>query len=304
MEALPQIPQRGICKTMKIFFNTVIAIILLGAALSAGCESTDVTARKNRQKDPEFVGGPMPLREATQLARRSAKGFKTDDRRLRDAFEDRIIIMLGHRDPLRRSGAGRELGELRKPQAVDALLLAAGDGEPDSTVRLAAIEAIGWIGDKGCAMPVAARLDDPAADVRIAAARVLGRLGNRQATEPLIKALKDTDERLRVAAAGSLGQLRDARGFKPLIRALDDPGGKVRAAAAGALGLLGDKQPVKPLIGALKDDDPLVRYLAAGALGQLGDRRAVKPLDALRKDPDPHVRKAAQSALLSLKKER
>ena len=285
---------------MRIYFNKVIVTMLLGAVLQGGCEPMKSTASKRRGQNPEFVGGPTPLKEAEQLARRSVKGFKADDRRLTDAFEKRIVTMLAHRDPLRRAKAAVELGEFRRPHPVDALLLAAGDGEPDRTVRLAAVEAIGWIGRKDCALSIAERLHDPAADVRIAAARVLGRLGNREATEPLIGALKDPDERLRAAAAAALGWLRDGRGLKPLIRTLGDHRGKVRAAAAGALGLLGEKESVEPLIRALKDRDPLVRYLAAGALAQLGDRRAVKPLEALRKDPDPSVRKAAQSALTKL----
>lgn len=301
MCALPKRPLRGICRAMRTYFNKGIEIVLLVAALLGGCEPMKPTTAKLRRENPEFVGGPTPLKEAEQLARRSVKGFDTDDRQLTEAFENRIVTLLAHREPLRRAKAAGELGELRRTQGVEALLLAAGAGEPDRTVRLAAVEAIGWVGQKDCALPIAARLHDPAAEVRIAAARVLGRLGNREATEPLIGALEDPDEHLRAAAAAALGWLRDERGLEPLIRALGDHRGKVRAAAGGALGLLGEKAAVAPLIRALKDSDPLVRYLAAGALGRLGDRRAAGPLETLRKDPDPSVRKAAQSALTKLK---
>jgi HEAT repeat protein len=288
-------------------FGVVLFLGLLGA-WGAGCEEPKAAVTVDGpRKVPvdKLKGGPMPVREARQLAFRCIKDLPAandEDRKLRSAFEERIIVLLAHPDPVQRSQAGRDLGELRRAQAIEALLLAAGDGEPDRAVRVDALRAIGWIGDSSCAMSVALRLNDPAVDVRIMAAKTLARLGNPQAAEALGKALKDPEPRVRASAVSALGWLRDPKTLDALTRALKDSDGQVRSSAAGALGLLGDKRAVPPLIDALKDTSSMVRYLAVSALGKLGDPQALPAVRPLVKDPDPAVRKAAQLATLKLQK--
>jgi len=302
------------------------AMLTIAAFLAAGCEPEI----QNATPESELTGGPVPLKEARQLADRCVRDFdaktpkaekkrKTaetpqidDNSEMRRTFREMVIRLLAHHDPAARAEAAQALGELRKLQAVDALLLAAEDD--NRAVRVSAIEALGWIGDPTAAPAIAPRLNDSAVDVRAAAATALGRLKNPLAAEALVEALSDADARVRSAAARSLGWVRYHKACAKLIAALNDPAPQVRASAAGALGLLaqpvpGDpkaqpmnpKQAVAPLINALSDKHPLVRYQAACTLGQLGDKRAIEHLEPLTKDIDPAVGKAATAAIQNLR---
>lgn len=283
-------------------------LVLLAGALfmGIGCDEQPVSAGRGSATNLSALqGGPMPVREAKQMAQRCIQNLPDDKdpdtQKLRATFEERIVIMLADPDPVQRVEAAGDLGELRRSEAIDALLLAAGDGEPERAVRVAAITSIGWIGDSSCAFSVAQRLDDPAVDVREAAAKTLARLNNPAATPALIQAARDPDARVRTAAVSALGWQRDAQASQAVTAALKDEDMNVRAAAAGALGLLGDAQAVPALIETLHDSSPLVRYLSASALGKLGDAQASTALEPLLKDPDPAVRKAAQMAMGKLK---
>lgn len=281
-----------------------VGVLLAGT----GCQDQSMSpGRAGDPNAPSFQGGPMPLREAQQVARRCVGNLppqEASDPKLRKSFEERIVILLAAADPVRRAEAAEELGELRRREAVEALLLAAGDGEPAPSVRTAAITSLGWIGEESCAPSVAERLKDSDAEVRIAAAKTLARLNNPATTSALSRALADPDARVRSAVVGALGWLRDTKASYALSSALEDQDPAVRASAAGSLGLLGDSRSVPALVQALQDPSPLVRYLSASALGKLGDPQAIAALEPLRKDSDPAVRKAAHLALEKLKKTR
>jgi HEAT repeat protein len=280
---------------MKIPMTIVIALL---AGLLVGCEEQPAAGQASLT--PAQATGPMPLPDAERMAEEAvAKLPPGQEADLQQAFRQAVIELLAHGDPLARAEAARQLGEFRRSAALEALYLAAGDGEPSRAVRVAAIEAIGWVRDPSFAVAVANRLSDPAVDVRIAAAATLGRLGNRQVLEPLVTAMaNDPDPRVRAAAANAIGWLRAPASVEPLSRALDDPAASVRAAAASGLGLIGNDRAVEPLLGVLDDRDSLVRYQAVGALMVLDDPRARPALQALsQNDPDPLVRNQATAAL-------
>ncbi len=283
-------------------------ILLAGAMLlvGLGCNEQSMSSRRGSAPDlSDLKGGPMPAREARQMAQRCIQNLPDDkdpeSKKLRETFEDCIVVMLADPDPVKRLAAAEDLGELRRSEAIDALLLAAGDGEPERAVRSGAILALGWIGDTSCAFSVAQRLDDPAVDVRLSAAKTLARLNNPVATPALITASRDADPDVRAAVISALGWQKDAQAKETVTAALKDEDMNVRAAAAGALGLLGETNSASALMASLQDPSPLVRYLSASALGKLGDAQAVPALEPLVKDPDPAVRKAAQMALDKIK---
>lgn len=272
-----------------------------------GCEDQPAAERSPAGAPGQggYVGGPMPLREATMVADRAGQELSAGgevDPKVRQAFREEIVQMLAHGEASRRAASARALGELRRPAAVEALYLASGVGEPDRTVRTEAVNALGWIGKADTALIVSARLEDPAVEVRQAAADALGRLANPQAEPFLVEALDDPEVRVRVGVARSLGLLRDPRAVEPLLGALQDASAQVRASAAGALGRLGDARAVVPLIHMLNDASPLVRYQAVGALGALGDRRAIEPVASRTElDPDEQVRNRARDAVAHLR---
>lgn len=205
-----------------------------------------------------------------------------------------IIKALEDGDPEVRHQAALALGDIGDARAVGPLIAAIKDQKRDND---AAAGALAQIDDPRALEPLLAALRDENADVRGAAADALGRIEGRRAVEPLLVALKDTDEGVRAAAADSLGYLKDRRAVEPLAAALKDADEDVRARAAEALAKLGDRRAYEPLLAMLKDKDGRFRKTAARALGTLKDPRAVEPLIALLKGGNLELRHEAVDAL-------
>jgi HEAT repeat protein len=114
--------------------------------------------------------------------------------------------------------------------------------------------------------------------VRVAAVTALGRIGDPASGSPLIVALGDVNPPVRSAAAAALGKFGGRTAIAPLAAALGDPERSVRLSAVVALASIRDTAAVPPLIACLKDRDSEVVIAAAKALGEIRDPRAVSPL--------------------------
>lgn len=136
---------------------------------------------------------------------------------------ERLIKALGDDDWGVRKVAAKELGELKDPQAIEALIA------PQAVESL--IKTLG----------------DDYKEVRLFAARALGRLNDLRAVEALIKALGDDDWGVRKVAAKELGKLKDPRTLEPLIQTLEDDDENVRKTAAEALGKLEDPRAAEAI---------------------------------------------------------
>jgi HEAT repeat protein len=160
----------------------------------------------------------------------------------------------------------------------------------DSSLRRAAAEALGQLGDARAVEPLIGALGDETVSVRQAAVGALGELDDARAVEPLIGLLHGKDRwSVRDAAVLALGRLGDARAVEPLIGLLHDEDGSLVQKAVEALTAIG-ASAVEPLIDALDDKDEYVRGAAVGALRAIGDVRAVDPeLVALRGEVEPLV---------------
>lgn len=144
----------------------------------------------------------------------------------------------------------------------------------DLRLRVAAVHALGRLGDVRAVNPLIEALDDLDMDMRRAASLALGRLGE-PAVDPLIRVLERTGRStVREAAASALGTLGAERAVEPLVEVLGDAEVRTQEAAARALVNLGSAA-VNPLVGALKHGDSGVRWNATQVLGKIGDRRAV-----------------------------
>lgn len=191
----------------------------------------------------------------------------------------------------------------------------------DVSVRRAAAEVLGMIGDQRARDPLSAALQDPHADVRRSAAESLDQLGwhstdagvtvpfllaqgkwqecveiGADAVGPLCAALRSPDYWVREAAASALGEIGDRRAAEPLVGVLTDRGEqlRVRGTAAEALGKIGDPLAVEPLLAALVvaptdpgdsypwDEDEEMRKASASALGHIGDPAVGPLIDAVR----------------------
>jgi HEAT repeat protein len=160
-------------------------------------------------------------------------------------------------------------------------------------------------------------INDEERAIRLAAIEALGEIGDLQAVEPLITALQDDSWGVRSYAAAALGTIGDTRAVRPLTALIRDSKKVVRKAASEALAKIGPSADpesqgwylvalerwddavllggaaVEPLIAALENGEPD----AARALGEIGSDRAMGPLVDVLKDREPFLRKAAARAL-------
>jgi len=172
--------------------------------------------------------------------------------------------------------------------------------DADPKKRGAAVEAFGYPNNLSAIPYVSAvllRVDEDVS-VRVAAAETLGRIGDRRAWRFLAQAVTDLDDRVRFAAVLGLGELRsygDAHLEKVLAL---DRSWWVRYAAAATLG-----RARKPWSAgwlgraACADAAWPVRFQAALALGEMGTPPAAAALARPLRDPEPLVRTAAALAL-------
>ena len=174
-----------------------------------------------------------------------------------------------------RAFAARGLGALKDPAAVDALVPLAKD----------------WARDTGAA---------------VAAVKALGSIGDRRAGPVLIELLqtKGLDPLLRLEVIGALASTRAAGAFDLLLPLAEDPVPAVRAAVFTGLRAIDPQSYMVMLSGLDADPDWRVRSAIASSLSAL-ERDAAEPrLTAMLKDADLRVIPAVLSALVKIKAER
>jgi HEAT repeat protein len=239
-----------------------------------------------------------------------------------------IRVLRYANDPDLQSAAGTALvnvGEIRDPGAVEALLAALDDRDED--VREIAAVACHQVNDPRVVEPLIHVVKDSNQIwfLRWRAAARLGEIGDRRAVEALIAVVQgrdqaeDTDADVRRHAAGALSRIGDPRAIQPLIAALKDRHALMRWEAGEALILMG-APAVEPLIAALQDRQEFQRKVMVGkrgsgnfeivtetvrrdvarVLGQIGDRRAVEALTNALQDQEAQFARAARAALVRI----
>jgi HEAT repeat protein len=204
------------------------------------------------------------------------------------------------------------LGAMRAREAVP--LLQKLTASPDGYTQVAAVDALGAIGDPAAVETLAGVVGSPAVEpVTVQHALLaLGRIGDARAVPTVLKALfeerggasffpqasfaavqlgKPMAERLQVVLDGRDAELEGWAREKRVVK------GALYAKAAQLLGDLGGPEAVPSLLSRLGYADPdesvamLVHVFAAESLGRLRARAAVKPLgDLLAREPDPDAR--------------
>jgi hypothetical protein len=117
-----------------------------------------------------------------------------------------------------RAFAANILGNLKDPNAVDALISALSDG--GFQLREAAIISLGQIGDKRATMPLLQLLGDKKCSMfsKNYTAKALGNIKDTRAVQTLIVCLNDENPSLRCESAKALGEIGDIRALEPLIK--------------------------------------------------------------------------------------
>jgi HEAT repeat protein len=222
-----------------------------------------------------------------------------------------------------RQSAVEKLASLGDRAAVDPLLFALNDSEPE--IRFIAARALLKLRDERAVEPLIKLLRDSACEVRQAAVEALAKTGDPRATSWLVGALRDPDAGVRSRAAHGLdglgwqpndpaeralqavasGDEMKAAAFgsvaiEPLEATLRTGPSYKRVAAVEALSAIQDARAGKPLLEALKDEDGAVRVAAIAALTRISDPRAWDSVFPMLKDADARVRAAAVEAVTVL----
>lgn len=132
--------------------------------------------------------------------------------------------------------------------------------------------------------------EDP--DIRLAAVVALGRLGNYRAA-PAIAAMLSGDRNQIVAAAASLARIGDPASYEALLPLLGQDDAAVRQAAIGALNALGHPDMSGRVIAMLTAEDAHLRESAVRIAGYFGYPSATGALLACCDDAVESVRRAA-----------
>lgn len=208
---------------------------------------------------------------------------------------------------------------------VDILIDEVDSSDPDTA--LAAIVALGRLGNRRAAPRIAAALGRSPA-VAVAAAAALSRIGDPSSHDALLPLLAHADAAVRQGAVGALNSighpdlaarvlellvsdnatLREsgvriagyfgyAEAVEPLLRCASDPVERVRRAAVEHLAFLDSPQALAALASALHDGSAAVRAAAAQGLAHTSRESAEAPLLAASADPDTWVRYHAVRAL-------
>lgn len=129
-------------------------------------------------------------------------------------------------------------------------------------------------------------------EVRLAAVVALGRLGDLRATEPLTQLLLK-DRGLAIAAAESLASIGDPRAFEPLLALIGHPDATVRQAITAALNSLGHPDMPSRIARLLHDGDARTRESAVRIAGYFGYPECADAVLERCQDEDEAVRRAA-----------
>src|SRR5882762_156289 len=151
--------------------------------------------------------------------------------------------------------------------------------------------------DTGVVNALIARLKDDNASVRRAAAQSLGRLGDVRAVPSLIAVLTDSDAEVRATATDALADFEDPRAIDPIVALLKDPVTDVRKNALNALSHWEHGVPAAPVIALMDDPDAEVRHGAVDLLDHLEARSAASAIARLIHDSNADVRGAVVQAL-------
>jgi HEAT repeat protein len=252
------------------------------------------------------LGDPDPIVCAT-----AAAGLGRLGRQAEEAAPALLATMKDERPEVRVQSA-TALGRVAPgdEKAIETLGLALA-GDPDVDVRNAAASGLGWMGPQATvAAPVMIRaLNDPDETVRVHVIVALGRIGPADgsvATALKTIAERDPSTEFRIWAIRALGLIGGKSNVvvPTLLMMLDDANGNIRYAAAYQLGMIRPTGEVLPaLLGRLNEGKPPARSLAAGTLGMLGPEVATEVLPALiraLRDEDEEVRKGAVKSLMML----
>jgi len=217
------------------------------------------------------------------------KSYKKAIRKAADA--DRVIFKRGELGGIKLAAIDA-LGQIGDTKAVSHLLKAL--ESEDRWIRRAAAKALEKMDDDRIMEPLMVHLleaNEEDIDVRRSAAKALARMRSVESIEPLALALKDSSLGVRLEAGYALGRI-GTPAIDVLIKAKNDDDSRVRDSAVAALGNIGGQEVRNELTGVLRDEDEesTVKLTAIQALYKIGDSESIAELKRVSQTGDPGLR--------------
>lgn len=178
------------------------------------------------------------------------------------------------RNDRNRARAIRQMGRSRSPMALDQLIQALSDANPD--VRRQAAHGLGETGAQEAITPLLDELRDQDSDIRGEAAEALGKIGDHNVIDPLIEALDDHDTRVQISAIRALADMGNSEARELLFWKFADKFNRATfPTLADVLGAKRDLRMVRPTLERLKHfRSPAIRLQLLNAVCRaLGARR-------------------------------
>lgn len=244
--------------------------------------------------DAAAVGCLLPLLEDQQLAQLAAEALVAIGRK-----SPEVLIRQWPEAPIRqRTGLAYLYGEAGCVGAHAVLHV--GLRSQDASLRHAAAQSLGRLGDASALAPLVECLNDESEEVRASIVGALSRLGEtcpeatRQAVTPLLEAESPEN---RSCAVSVLGRLQGPEIERMLAFAIKDESPEVRRSAVRAMQGRNGEEQIQTLLLALTDEDVDVRRMATEILGQLRDESLIEALQLALRDDDLWVRSTAVRSL-------
>ncbi len=213
-----------------------------------------------------------------------------------DSVREKLEDIIRSDDPVKAEYAILTMGRAQDFAGIDIFRKELDN--PSRNVRLAAILALGWLGDTESKERIYSFLSDKDADIAEAAAASVALLSGDGDSEKLSKYLENPDDHVRRSAVQALSLINDENGFayikerfgketaepvrvaltravssfnmegarEILIKLLDDPSIAVREAAASGIVRVGPKDYADVIAAKVTDKDNWVGFFAAKAL--------------------------------------
>ncbi len=215
-------------------------------------------------------------------------------------FRPLLISAAASSDPLSRAFAARGLGALKEPASID--ILAALSRDPEESVAVSAVRALGVVGDAKGLPAVAAALGGNSVTLKWEALQALALLPPDRTLRGRVVPFVGHDRPwMRAAGLRALARI-DRDEFSLVLSGLDpDPDWSVRAALATALGDAGTEISIGILFSMLKDEDPRVLSVVLEAMRKARGADAADTLKRHLDHADFAVRSAAAEGLAELK---
>ncbi|MHC4607100.1 MAG: HEAT repeat domain-containing protein [Planctomycetota bacterium] len=179
--------------------------------------------------------------------------------------------------------------------------------DKDPNVRVAAVSAIGKLGEPENLKDLFSRMDDETEDVRRAASTAFLELAQRreaqqEATDLLLVELRGARGGQKAQVIRMLGNLKCREAIQDIHDLIWSTDSEVKAAAITALGKLGASDAVRDLMDLTsREKDNTIVIQICTALQRIGDRKAVRSLiDLMEERSDKGVRAACARALQTL----